>query len=295
MEEEGAGDVPFREVVGSLMWIASQTRVDISNAVRAVARRSHEPKKSHWKAAQKILNYLLEMAHLAVKFKRDSSVDVRTLVYVDLTSQVAVAVATVDVAMLFVVTGRVYTTHRSFGYGWQGGSGRPHRQTGLGRRRRRRRRRRQRYRFEGHCGDCGHWGHMERDCIPDRSFSNDFKQPHADVVTPGYPFNGFGGGGSASWKDPRGDEIPWQGEQLEGTPPGSVGMTAYGGAYAAVPPQRPAGALADSSTYCTACIPQPSPPSIQRQQQQQQQKQKQQQHQDFGSAGEHATVGGAAG
>jgi len=78
-----AGDVPFREVVGSLMWIANQTRPDISNAVRAVARHSHEPKKSHWKAAQKILNYLLETAHLGLKFKRDASVDVGTLVYVD--------------------------------------------------------------------------------------------------------------------------------------------------------------------------------------------------------------------
>ena len=50
-EDEGAVDVPFREVVGSLMWIASQTRPDISNAVRAVARHPHEPKRSHWKAA----------------------------------------------------------------------------------------------------------------------------------------------------------------------------------------------------------------------------------------------------
>ena len=65
-EDEDAGDVPFREVVGSLMWIANQTRPDISNAVRAVARHSHEPKKSHWKAAQKILNYLLETAHLVL-------------------------------------------------------------------------------------------------------------------------------------------------------------------------------------------------------------------------------------
>ena len=63
-EDEDAGDVAFREVVGSLMWIANQTRPDISNAVRAVARHSYEPKKSHWKAAQKILNYLLETAHL---------------------------------------------------------------------------------------------------------------------------------------------------------------------------------------------------------------------------------------
>ncbi|CAB1113542.1 unnamed protein product [Ectocarpus sp. CCAP 1310/34] len=83
IEDEGAGDVPFRDVVGSLMWIANQTRPDISNAVRAVARHSHEPNKSHWKAAQKILNYLLETAHLTLKYKQDTMVDVGTLVYVD--------------------------------------------------------------------------------------------------------------------------------------------------------------------------------------------------------------------
>ncbi|CAB1096750.1 unnamed protein product [Ectocarpus sp. CCAP 1310/34] len=82
MEDEGAGDVPFREVVGSLMWIANQKRPDISKAVRAVARHSHEPKRSHWKAAQKILNYLLETAHLTLKYKHDTMVDVGTLVYV---------------------------------------------------------------------------------------------------------------------------------------------------------------------------------------------------------------------
>eukprot|EP00903_Cladosiphon_okamuranus_P017679 g16279.t1 len=113
----------------------------------------------------------------------------------------------------------------------------------------------------------------------------------ADDDGSGCPFNGFGGGGSASWKDPWGDDIPWQGQQQEGTPPGSVGMTAYGGAYAPVPPKPDAGALADSTAYCTAYIPQPPSPSIQRQQQQQQR----QQQQDFGSASEHATVGGAAG
>ena len=82
-EDKGAGDVPFREAVGSLMWIASHTRPDISNAVRAVARHFHEPKRSHCKAAQKILIYRLETAHLTLKFKQDSSVDVGTLVCVD--------------------------------------------------------------------------------------------------------------------------------------------------------------------------------------------------------------------
>ncbi|CAB1103089.1 unnamed protein product [Ectocarpus sp. CCAP 1310/34] len=82
IEEEKAGDAPFREVVGSLMWIANQTRPDISNAMQAVARHSHEPKKSHWKAGQKILNYLLETAYLTLKYKQDTMVDVGTLVYV---------------------------------------------------------------------------------------------------------------------------------------------------------------------------------------------------------------------
>ena len=37
-EDESSGDSPFRELVGSLMWPSTQTRPDISNAVRAVAR-----------------------------------------------------------------------------------------------------------------------------------------------------------------------------------------------------------------------------------------------------------------
>ena len=37
-EEETVVDVPFREIVGSLMWIAKKTRLDIANAVRTIAR-----------------------------------------------------------------------------------------------------------------------------------------------------------------------------------------------------------------------------------------------------------------
>ncbi|CAB1120503.1 unnamed protein product [Ectocarpus sp. CCAP 1310/34] len=85
MEDEEAGDVPFREVVGCLMWIANNTRPETSNALRTVARHSHEPKKSDWKAAQKILSYLKETAHLTLKYKQDTTVDVGTLVYVALT------------------------------------------------------------------------------------------------------------------------------------------------------------------------------------------------------------------
>ena len=38
---------PFRELVGSLMWLAISTRPDISNAVRSVARYCSAPKAVH--------------------------------------------------------------------------------------------------------------------------------------------------------------------------------------------------------------------------------------------------------
>ncbi|CAM9790064.1 unnamed protein product [Sphacelaria rigidula] len=41
-------DAPFGEIVGSLMWIANQTRPDIVNTVRSVDRFSHEPELTHY-------------------------------------------------------------------------------------------------------------------------------------------------------------------------------------------------------------------------------------------------------
>ena len=49
-EGEPNGDWPYREAVGILMWLSSMKRSDISTAVRAVARHSHNPTDKHWKA-----------------------------------------------------------------------------------------------------------------------------------------------------------------------------------------------------------------------------------------------------
>ena len=46
-QEEAEIEEPFRSLVGHLMWLADQTRPDILNAVRAVARYSHSPKLVH--------------------------------------------------------------------------------------------------------------------------------------------------------------------------------------------------------------------------------------------------------
>ena len=70
--EETVVDVPFREIVGSLLWIANQTRPDIANAVRAIERFSRDPKLIHYKAAQKILGYLNATSDLGLTLRRDS-------------------------------------------------------------------------------------------------------------------------------------------------------------------------------------------------------------------------------
>ena len=50
---------PFRELVGALMLLATQTRPDIANAVRAVTRYRASPKQVHWKTTLGILGYVL--------------------------------------------------------------------------------------------------------------------------------------------------------------------------------------------------------------------------------------------
>ena len=58
-ENEPVGDSPFRGLVGCLMWRANQTRRDIANAVRAVARYASKPREVHWSTAIGILECFL--------------------------------------------------------------------------------------------------------------------------------------------------------------------------------------------------------------------------------------------
>ena len=46
-EDEMVENWPFRELVGSLMWLSTSTRPDIANAVRAVARYGTAPRAIH--------------------------------------------------------------------------------------------------------------------------------------------------------------------------------------------------------------------------------------------------------
>ena len=57
-QSEPNGEWPYRVAVGSLIWLSTMTRPDISNVVRAVAHHSHNPTNRNWKAVLKIMAYL---------------------------------------------------------------------------------------------------------------------------------------------------------------------------------------------------------------------------------------------
>ena len=61
---------PFRELVGSLMWLSISTRPDIANAVRAVAKYCTAPRAIHWKAAHGILEYTNGTSEYGITFQR---------------------------------------------------------------------------------------------------------------------------------------------------------------------------------------------------------------------------------
>ena len=71
----------MRDAVGSLMWLSTMTRPDITHAVRAVARYAHEPSERLWQAIMEILSYLNGSKRLGITYVRGSGLSL--IVYAD--------------------------------------------------------------------------------------------------------------------------------------------------------------------------------------------------------------------
>ena len=84
-EDERVENWPFRELVGSLMWLSISTRPDIANAVRAVARYCTAPRAIHWKAALGILEYITDngTSKYGIKFQRGTLSSISLEVFAD--------------------------------------------------------------------------------------------------------------------------------------------------------------------------------------------------------------------
>jgi hypothetical protein len=61
-------DVPYAAAVGMLNWVACSTRPDICFAVKELARTVANPLPSHWKAAQRVIKYLLLSPAICIEY-----------------------------------------------------------------------------------------------------------------------------------------------------------------------------------------------------------------------------------
>ena len=80
-DDEPGGGWPARDAVGSLMWLLTMTRPDITNAVRVVACYAHEPTERLWQEINMILSYLNGTKSLGITNVRGSGLNL--IVYVD--------------------------------------------------------------------------------------------------------------------------------------------------------------------------------------------------------------------
>ena len=64
--------MPYRELIGSLLWVTNGARLDISFAVRSLAKYTSNPGRVHWEALLRILGYLSQTLNYCIRYKRDT-------------------------------------------------------------------------------------------------------------------------------------------------------------------------------------------------------------------------------
>ena len=68
--DETAKNLPYRELVGSLMYLAVATRPDIAHTVSSLSQFNENPSHIHWVAAKRVLRYLKGTANYSLVYRR---------------------------------------------------------------------------------------------------------------------------------------------------------------------------------------------------------------------------------
>lgn len=71
---EAMKSVPFREAIGSLLYLAVRTRPDIAVAVSILAKHSNAPGRSHWEAVKRIMRYLKQSSEQGLVYTKSDNV-----------------------------------------------------------------------------------------------------------------------------------------------------------------------------------------------------------------------------
>ena len=75
MKGESGGTWPYREALGSLMWLVVWSKPEIYNATRVVSRHVDDPSERHRRAVLQIIKYALGTKDQCLTFERGPSLD----------------------------------------------------------------------------------------------------------------------------------------------------------------------------------------------------------------------------
>ena len=83
-EKQEMAKVPYRQLIGSLLYASLGTRPDITFAVSVLSRFNNNPGAKHWKAAKRILRYLIGTKNKGLVFQqRDPKAKVPLVIFSD--------------------------------------------------------------------------------------------------------------------------------------------------------------------------------------------------------------------
>lgn len=72
-EEEEIEDIPYREAVGSLMFLSIVSRSDISYAINLVSKFLNRHGKEHWRTVKRIISYVAGTIEYGIEYKSGGS------------------------------------------------------------------------------------------------------------------------------------------------------------------------------------------------------------------------------
>ena len=73
-EEEGV--FPYREAIGSIMYLMLMTRPDLAASVQILSRFMEKPTRIHWEAIKRVLRYIQGTKEMGLKFQRTQKFEV---------------------------------------------------------------------------------------------------------------------------------------------------------------------------------------------------------------------------
>ena len=68
---------PYRQLIGSLMYLMVATRPDLAFCLSKLSKFNNSPRRAYWEAACKILGYLRQTADVGLLHTREASLQVQ--------------------------------------------------------------------------------------------------------------------------------------------------------------------------------------------------------------------------